>query len=105
MQYHVYWVQLDPTQGSEIAKTRPCVVASPDELNAHLSTVVVIPLTSALHGYPFRTACVVAGRQGELAVDQIRTVDKSRLNPKALGRLSDDEIAALQNVLAEMFCR
>jgi mRNA interferase MazF len=104
-QYEVCWVELDPTQGSEIAKTRPCVVISPDELNAHLNTVVVVPLTSVLRNYPFRVQCVVAGRKGELAVDQIRTIDKSRLKNNTLGKLSDSEINALQEVINEMFCQ
>ena len=95
MQYDVCWVELDPTQGSEIAKTRPCVVVSPDELNALLNTVVVVPLTSTLRGYPFRVQCVVAGKKGELAIDQIRAVDKSRLKSNILGRLSYVEIDTL----------
>jgi len=104
-QYDVCWVELDPAQGSEIAKTRPCVVVSPDELNAHLNTVVVVPLTSVLRNYPFRVQCIVAGKKGELAVDQIRTIDKSRLKNKPLGKLSDTEIRALQDVINEMFCQ
>ena len=105
-QHSVYWVALDPTQGSEIAKVRPCVVASPDELNDYLNTVIIIPLTSTLRGYPFRVQCVVAGRRGELAVDQIRTVDKSRLKASTpLGQLSLREVAALQDVLHNVFCQ
>ena len=105
-QYHIYWVILDPTQGSEIAKTRPCVVVSPDELNYYLNTVIIVPLTSTLRNYPFRMQCAVAGKRGELAIDQIRTVDKARLkmsNP--LGQLSVGEIMVLQNLLNEMFCK
>jgi len=98
-------VELDPTQGSEIAKTRPCVVVSPDELNAHLNTVVIVPLTSTLRGYPFRVQCVVAGKKGKLAIDQIRAVDKSRLKSNILGRLSYLEIDTLQDVINEMFCQ
>ena len=104
-QYDVCRVELDPTQGSEIAKTRPCVVVSPDELNAHLNTVVVVPLTSTLRGYPFRVQCEVAGKTGELAIDQIRTVDKSRLKNNIVGRLSYNEINVLQNIINEMFCQ
>ena len=105
-QHSVYWVELDPTQGSEIAKTRPCVVVSPDELNEYLNTVVIIPLTSTLHGYPFRVQCEVAGKLGELVIDQIRTVDKSRLNVNnPLGQLSKREIKILQDVINEMFCQ
>lgn len=105
-QYNVYWVTLDPIQGSEMAKTRPCVVVSPNELNYYLNTVIIIPLTSTLHNYPFRTSCNLENKTGELAVDQIRTVDKNRLNiSKPLGRLSANEIIALRNILNEMFCQ
>jgi len=105
-QYYAYWVTLDPTQGSEIAKTRPCVVVSPNELNDNLNTVVIVPLTSTLRNYPFRVQCVVAGRKGELAIDQIRTVDKTRLNTSSsFGRLSPSEIIDLQYMIQEMFCQ
>jgi mRNA interferase MazF len=105
-QYYAYWVTLDPTQGSEIAKTRPCVVVSPNELNDYLNTIVIIPLTSTLRSYPFRVQCVVTGKKGELAIDQIRTVDKTRLNTSnSFGRLSASEIIDLQNIIHEMFCQ
>ena len=105
-QYYTYWVTLDPTQGSEIAKTRPCVVVSPNELNDYLNTVVIVPLTSTLRNYPFRVQCVVTGKKGELAIDQIRTVDKNRLNiSNTFGRLSSSEITDLQNIMHEMFCK
>ena len=105
-QYYAYWVTLDPTQGSEIAKTRPCVVVSPSELNDYLNTVVIVPLTSTLRNYPFRVSCIVTGKRVELAIDQIRTVDKARLNTSnSFGKLSDDEIIDLQNIINEMFCQ
>ena len=105
-QYGIYWVNLDPTQGSEIAKTRPCVVVSPDDLNRHLRTVVVIPITSTIKNYPFRVRCVIKGKQGEIATDQIRTIDKSRLNTDSpLGRLSLNEWLNLRDVLNQMFCQ
>ena len=105
-QYYVYWVTLDPTQGSEIAKTRPCVVVSPKELNDYLNTVVIVPLTSTLRDYPFRVQCVIMGKRGELAIDQIRTVDKTRLNiSNPLERLSASEVIALQDLIHEMFCQ
>jgi mRNA interferase MazF len=105
-QYTIYWVTLDSTKGSEIAKTRPYVVASPDDLNDYLNTVIIIPLTSTLRTYPFRVQCEVAEKKGELAVDQIRTVDKNRLNiSNHLGKLSNAEIVSLQNILNEMLCQ
>ena len=105
-QYTIYWVTLDPTKGSEIAKTRPCVVVSPNELNDYLNTVIIVPLTSTLRTYPFRLQCEVAGKKGELALDQIRTVDKNRLNSSnPLGKLSFNEIVSLQNLLNEMLCQ
>ena len=105
-QYYTYWVTLDPTQGSEIAKTRPCVVISPSELNDYLNTVVIVPLTSTLRNYPFRVQCVVTGKKGELAIDQIRTVDKTRLDTSnSFGQLSPSEIIDLRNIIHEMFCQ
>jgi mRNA interferase MazF len=75
----VYWVNLDPTRGSEIRKTRPCVVVSPDELNAHLNTVIVAPVTSGGRPYPWRIECRVQNRDGRVALDQLRTIDRERL--------------------------
>ena len=77
--FEVYLINLDPTIGSEIKKTRPCVIISPNEMNNHISTVIVAPLTSKLRNYPTRVPCKVEGRQGQIVLDQIRTVDKSRL--------------------------
>lgn len=101
--YDVHWVQLDPTRGSEIAKTRPCVIVSPDDINDYLSTVIIIPLTSTLRNYPYRTRCHIDGKDGDIAVDQIRTVDKSRIKGR-LGTLSATEIEALKDILNQMFC-
>ena len=81
-QYGVYWVELDPTRGGEMAKTRPCVVVTPSDLNMYLTIVVIAPITSTIRNYPYRVLCSVAGRDGEIATDQIRTVDKSRLKRK-----------------------
>jgi len=72
-QYEVYWIDLNPTIGAEMQKIRPGVVVSPDELNAHLDTVIIIPITSSIHGYPYRVRCILMGRDGEIATDQIRT--------------------------------
>lgn len=102
-QFEVYWVDLNPTIGAEMQKTRPCVVVSPQELNEHLDTVIIVPITSAIHGYPYRVGCRIMGRDGEMATDQIRTIDKQRLK-KRIAMLSDSEVTALQDVLRQMFC-
>ena len=75
----VFLVELDPTRGSEIRKTRPCVVIAPDELNHHLATTIVAPLTTGSHPYPFRVACRFEGKAGHIVIDQLRTVDRERL--------------------------
>ena len=76
-QYEVYWVELDPTRGGEMAKTRPCVVVTPSDLNMYLTTVVIVPITSTIRNYPYRVLCSVAGREGEIATDQIRLPEHS----------------------------
>ena len=101
-QYDIYWVDLNPTIGAEMQKIRPCVIVSPQELNHHLDTVIIVPVTSAIHGYPYRVKCRIMGRDGEMATDQIRTIDKRRLKNR-VASLSDDEIAALQDVFRQMF--
>ena len=98
----VYLVQLDPTRGSEIRKTRPCLIVSPDELNDHLRTVIVAPMTTGGHAYPWRVSCRFQGRNGFVAVDQLRTVDVERL-ARRLGRLAPNALAAVLSVLGEMF--
>ena len=98
----VYLVRLDPTQGSEIQKTRPCLVVSPDELNDHLLTVIVAPMTTAGHAYPWRVQCRFRGRSGFVATDQLRTVDVGRL-ARRLGRLAPNSLAAVLSTLEEMF--
>lgn len=102
-QYNVHWVELDPTKGGEMAKTRPCVIVSPNELNYHLSTVIIAPITSTIRNYPFRVQCSLLGKKGEIATDQIRTIDKSRLK-KQIAKLSSKEISNLQNVFNQMLC-
>ena len=102
-QFDVYWVDLNPTVGAEMQKVRPCVVVSPKELNQYLATVIIITITSAIHGYPFRVPCHIGERDGEIVTDQIRTVDKSRLKKK-ITTLSPDEQTALKDVLRQMFC-
>jgi mRNA interferase MazF len=99
---HVYLVRLDPTLGSEIKKTRPCVVVSPDELNEHLRTVIVAPMTTGGHAYPWRPRCRFRGRAGFVALDQLRTVDVERL-VKSLGRLEVPTLVAVLERLQDMF--
>ncbi len=98
----VVLVELDPTRGSEIRKTRPCLVVSPNELNHHLRTVIVAPLTTGGHAYPFRPACRFGGKEGRVALDQLRTVDRERLL-KRLGVLSSGNLASVFAALGEMF--
>ena len=95
----VWLVNLDPTMGSEIAKSRPALVVSPDELNAHLRTIIVVPLTSTIRPYPFRVDVRFARRRGSLAIDQVRTLDRARLT-RRVGAV--DPAPALA-VLREMF--
>jgi len=98
----VYLVRLDPTQGSEIRKTRPCLIVSPDELNEHLRTLIVAPMTTGGQAYPWRVQCRFQGRNGFVAADQLRTVDIERL-ARRLGRLSPNSVTAVLMILEEMF--
>jgi len=98
----VFLVNLNPTRGGEIRKTRPCVVVSPDELNTHLRTFIVAPLTTGGHSYPFRVPCKFRGTSGHVVLDQIRTVDQERL-VKRLGGLSLPVLGRALAVLREMF--
>lgn len=100
--FDVFLVSLDPTVGSEIRKTRPCVVVSPDEMNRHIGTVIVAPMTTAGRNYPSRVSCRFQGKTGQVVLDQIRTIDKSRL-AKRLGHLPSAPAKAVLAVLAEMF--
>lgn len=93
-QYDAYWVDLNPTIGAEMQKIRPCVIVSPQELNEHLDTVIIVPVTSSIHGYPYRVKCQLMGRDGEIATDQIRTIDKRRLK-KRIATLAVNEIIHL----------
>ena len=98
----VHLVALDPTKGSEIRKTRPCLVVSPDELNRLLRTVIVAPMTTGGQAYPWRVPCRFQRRGGFVAVDQLRTVDSERL-VKRLGVLEPDAVSEVLRVLQEMF--
>ena len=95
-------VALNPTRGSEIRKTRPCVIVSPDELNSHLRTFIVAPLPTGGHPDPFRVRCTFDGKDGHVVADQLRAVDWERL-VKQLGRLSETTLNELLGVLQAMF--
>jgi mRNA interferase MazF len=98
----VWLVPLDPTVGSEMTKTRPCVVVSPDAMNHLVRTVIVAPLTSTIRRFPYRVACKFAGRHGQVALDHMRSIDKSRL-AKRLGSLDAATGARIAATLVEMF--
>ncbi len=100
--FEVYLVNLEPTVGSEIKKTRPCLVVSPDEMNHNIRTVIIAPMTTSGKLYPTRVSCRFKGRKGQIVLDQIRTVDQSRLIKK-LGRVDRKTAAAVLDVLQEMF--
>ena len=100
--FDVYLVTLDPTVGSEMRKTRPCVIVSPDEMNQHIRTVLVAPLTSKGTAYPTRIASRFGGRAGQVVLDQIRVVDVQRLT-KRLGRLGPSTQTAVLTALSELF--
>ena len=100
----VYLIHLDPTRGSEIRKARPCVVVSPDELNAHLRTVIVAPMTTGGHPYPFRVGCRFQQKAGHVVLDQLRTVDTERL-VRRLGALTPTTVDQILARLQEMFTK
>ena len=100
--FDVILVNLDPTVGSEIQKTRPCVVISLDEMNRYIATVIIAPMTTKGKQYPTRIISQFQGKNGLIVLDQIRTVDKNRL-VKKLGRIGPDEQKMLLDILAEMF--
>ena len=100
-QYEVFLIALDPTKGSEIRKTRPCLVISPNEMNRSIGTVIVAPMTTKSHTYPTRVALRFEGKQGWIVLDQIQTVDKSRL-VKKLGKITRQETHLVKGVLREM---
>jgi mRNA interferase MazF len=100
--FEVHLVNLDPTVGSEIQKTRPCLVVSPDELNHNIRTVLIAPMTTKSRPYPSRVPCRFKGKAGQVLLDQIRTVDQVRL-VKKLGRLDHKTSARVLDVLQEMF--
>jgi len=101
-QYTKVLVNLDPTVGSEIKKTRPCVIISPDELNKYLKTIVVAPITSNLNKYPTRIPVKSNKKKGMIAIDQVRTIDKTRII-KIFEKLTNSEIRKLKDVIRETF--
>ena len=100
--FDVYLVNLDPTIGTEIQKTRPCLVVSPDEMNQHIATVIIAPMTTKGRPYPTRVSCRFQDREGQIVLDQLRTVDRARL-VKRLGRVGMEAQQTVLAVLAEMF--
>jgi mRNA interferase MazF len=100
--FDVFLINLDPTIGHEIKKTRPCLVISPDEMNAHISTVIFAPMTTQGRAYPTRIDCKFQNKNGQIVLDQIRTVDKVRL-VKKLGTINESTQKSVLAVLAEIF--
>ena len=100
-QYDVYLVNLDPSVGHEIKKTRPCLVISPNEMNHNIDTAIIAPMTTKSHAYPTRVKVKFDNKDGWIVLDQIRTVDKIRL-VKQLGKISKKEIAGVKKVIKEM---
>jgi mRNA interferase MazF len=100
--FDVYLVSLDPTIGAEIQKTRPCLIISPDEMNAYIQTAIIVPMTTKARNYPTRVACRFEGKDAHIVLDQIRTVDKVRLI-KRLGRVSPATQKRVLRILAELF--
>lgn len=100
--FHIFLVRLDPATGAETAKTRPCVVVSPDELNRAVATVIIAPMTTVRRHWPTRVEIKFQGKIGEIALDQIRAVDKSRL-VKRLGKLDSETTDAVLDTLGELF--
>ena len=100
--FSIFLVRLDPAAGAETGKTRPCLIVSPDELNRALATVIIAPMTTVRRGWPTRVAVTFQGKTGEIALDQIRTVDKVRL-VKRLGDLDSETADVVLDTLGELF--
>ena len=100
--FEVHLVNLDPTVGHEIKKTRPCLIISPNEMNHNISTVIIAPMTTKGRNYPTRISCSFQGKNGQIVLDQIRTIDKRRL-VKKLGVISKNAQTKTLNLLHEMF--
>ena len=102
--FDVWLVNLDPTVGNEIKKTRPALVVSPDEMNAHISTVIIAPMTTKGRDYPSRVPCTFQGKSGQVVLDQLRTIDKQRL-VKRLGLIDAGTVETVLEKLAELFAK
>lgn len=102
--FDVFLIALDPTIGREIRKTRPCLVVSPDEMNRHLATILVAPMTTGGQSYPTRVPCRFRGKEGRIALDQIRAVDRSRL-VRRLGRIKTPAQEKVLSTLGELFAK
>ena len=100
--FDVFLVNLDPTIGSEIKKTRPCLIISPDEMNQYISTIIIAPMTTKGRNYPTRVNCMFKGKRGQIVLDQIRTIDKDRL-VKKLGTINKKTQMEVLQILQEMF--
>jgi len=100
--FDVYWVNLDPTIGSELRKSRPAVIISPNEMNNGLNTVIIAPITSTIKKYPTRVNIELQRKKGQVALDQIRTIDKQRLN-KRVTRISSEDAKKIIETLQVMF--
>ena len=99
-QYEIYWVDLNPTRGSEMNKVRPCVIVSPDDMNKYLQTIIVAPVTSTERHYLFRAKCDI----GYIALDQLRTVDKTRMKD-FIQKLTTDQVLEVKRILQEMLVK
>ncbi len=97
--FEIWWVNLDTTIGSEVKKIRPCLIVSPNEVNQYLNTVTVIPLTSTLKLYPTRLNCIIQGKQSQLVVDQLRSIDKIRLKSKMIDLPADYQQPIISMIL------
>ena len=100
-QYAIFFVNLDPTLGAEVKKSRPAVIISPNEMNRYLRTVIIAPITSTIRIYPSRAGIVLQNRQGQIMLDQIRAIDKTRLIRK-VGKLNSAKVVEVKRILREM---
>ncbi|MBA3813246.1 MAG: type II toxin-antitoxin system PemK/MazF family toxin [Alphaproteobacteria bacterium] len=100
--FDIFLISLDPTMESQIQKTRPCLVVSPNEMNRHIKTIIIAPMTSTIKEYPTRIPVKFDGKEGSIVLDQIRTIDKSRI-VKKLGTLDRDTATLVLNILGKMF--